>query len=339
MIEPFLRNYWYICAWCEELTATPLQRWILNEPIALFRTESGKPAAVADRCPHRGAPLSKGRVRGEGLQCGYHGLTFDGAGKCLKVPGRDEVPRTFMTRAYPVVEKWRFVFIWMGESDKADESLIPDYHWSADKNWTARGETLPVKCSATLLRDNLLDLSHAHFVHAKTLATDAVISVPIEVSQSDDEVSVLRNMENIDPSPFYRRFFGPVVSKVNHRQNVRFLPASNIIIETTVTDANNPENIADFRVMNGLTPVTENTSLYFWSLGRSSKVDDDALSDWVFTANRNTFFEDVDIIESQQEMIERAPEPPRPMLFHVDGGVNAARKLVARLAEKEKAGL
>lgn len=336
MIEPFLRNFWYICAWREELTRTPLQRWILNEPIALFRSESGKAAAVADRCPHRGAPLTSGTVRGEGLQCGYHGLTFDAKGKCLKVPGRDQVPGAFMTRAYPLVEKWRFVFIWMGDPSKADELLIPDYHWSDDPKWTARGETLPVKCHATLLRDNLLDLSHAHFVHTKTLATDAVIAVPIETREIDGEVSVLREMENIDPSPFFRRFFGSGISKVNHRQNVRFIPASNVIIETTVTDVANPENVADFRVMNCLTPETDRTSHYFWSLGRNTRINDDALSDWVFTANRNTFFEDVDIIERQQEMLDRAPAPPRPLFFHVDGGVNAARKMVTHLAENER---
>jgi phenylpropionate dioxygenase-like ring-hydroxylating dioxygenase large terminal subunit len=91
MIEPFLRNYWYICAWREELTTKPLQRWILNEPIALFRTQSGKAAAIADRCPHRGAPMTTGQVRGEGLECGYHGLTFDGKGTCLRLPGCPEL--------------------------------------------------------------------------------------------------------------------------------------------------------------------------------------------------------------------------------------------------------
>ena len=338
MIEPFLRNYWYICAWREELTQTPLQRWILNEPIALFRTDSGKIAAIADRCPHRGAPMTTGQVRGEGLECGYHGLTFDGQGKCLRVPGRDHAPGAFRTRAYPVAEKWRFVFIWMGAPELADEALIPDYHWSDDPAWSARGETLPVACHASLLRDNLLDLSHAHFVHSKTLATDAVVGAPVEVEEMEGEIRVKRMMENIRPSPFFHRALGNYDGVVNHRQIVRFLPASNIIIETTVWAVDNPNHVADFRVMNALTPETDRTSLYFWSLGRNMQLQDDALSDFAFHANRNTFFEDVDILEKQQEMLERAPAPERQLLFHVDAGVNAVHKRVAALAEQEAAG-
>lgn len=337
MIEPFLRNYWYICAWREELTQKPLQRWILDEPIALFRSESGKPFALADRCPHRGAPLTTGQVRGEALECGYHGLTFDGKGKCVRVPGRDSVPGAFSTRAYPVAEKWRYVFIWMGDPDKADEALIPDYHWCDDPAWSARGETLQLKCHAALVRDNLLDLSHAHFVHAKTLATDAVVGVPISVEETQGEVRVSRMMENIDPSPFFARSLGGFRGKVNHRQIVRFLPACNIIIETTVWSVDNPNLIADFRVMNALVPETENSCHYFWSLARNMRLDDDAFGDWVFTANRNTFFEDQEILEAQQVMLERAPEPQRQLLFHVDGGVNTVHKLIARLYEAENA--
>lgn len=335
MIEPFLRNSWYICAWREEITQRPLQRWILNEPIALFRTESGKIAAIADRCPHRGAPMTTGQVRGEGLECGYHGLTFDGAGRCLRVPGRDHVPGAFQTRAYPVVEKWRFVFIWMGDPALADEALVPDYHWSDDPAWTARGETLPVPCHASLLRDNLLDLSHAHFVHSKTLATDAVLAAPLEVEEIGSEIRVKRMMENIAPSPFFRRVLGGYDDKVNHRQVVRFLPASNIIIETTVWAVDNPNHCADIRVMNSLTPETDRTTLYFWSLGRNHDLQNDTLSDFMFTANRDTFFEDVDILAKQQEMLERAPPPKRQLLFHVDAGVNAVHKRVAELVAQE----
>ena len=89
--------------------------------------------------------------------------------------------------------------------------------------------------------------------------------------------------------------------------------------------------------MNGLTPETDRSSLYFWSLARNFDLGNDALGDWIFNANKNTFFEDVDVIEKQQIMLERAPEPERQLLFHVDAGVNAARKLMARLFEQENA--
>jgi len=80
----FIRNAWYIAAWADELSDKPLARRILNEPVVLFRDKSGKAAAIADRCCHRGTPLSLGEVTDQGLQCGYHGMIFDGAGKCVK---------------------------------------------------------------------------------------------------------------------------------------------------------------------------------------------------------------------------------------------------------------
>jgi phenylpropionate dioxygenase-like ring-hydroxylating dioxygenase large terminal subunit len=281
--------------------------------------------------------MTTGQVRGEGLECGYHGLTFDGKGACLRLPGRDQIPGAFTTRAYPVVEKWRYVFIWMGDSALADESTIPDFHWSDDLDWYGRGETLPVKCHATLLRDNLLDLSHAHFVHTKTLATDAVLQTPMEVYEKGGELHVLRLMENIEPSPFFKHCLGGYEGRVTYRQLIRFIPASTIIIESCSWNIDNPEHRAEFRVMNGLTPETDRSSLYFWSLARNFDLGNDALGGWIFNANKNTFFEDVDVIEKQQIMLERAPEPERQLLFHVDAGVNAARKLMARLFEQENA--
>src|SRR4051812_44748138 len=82
-----LRNAWYIAAWADELGATPLARRICNEPIVLFRDRDGRAAALEDRCCHRAAPLHLGGVVENGLQCGYHGLIFDGSGRCVTIPG------------------------------------------------------------------------------------------------------------------------------------------------------------------------------------------------------------------------------------------------------------
>ena len=204
MIEGFLRDYWYVAAWRDELSTKPLQRWLLGEPLVLFRTESGQAVALADRCPHRGAPLSNGTVIGEAIECGYHGMTFGADGACVRLPGQTSAPPKFGTRAFPIVERWKWVFVWLGDPGKANESQIPNYHWLDDPAWVGRGETAHVKCHNSLLRDNLLDLSHAHFVHKKTLATDAVVEVPIEVESDAGKVVVTRRMTDIEPSPFSR---------------------------------------------------------------------------------------------------------------------------------------
>src|SRR6185312_9140275 len=109
-----LRNAWYIAAWADEVGDTPLARRICNDPVVLFRDRNGRAAALADRCCHRSAPLSLGRVVEEGIECGYHGLVIDGAGCCVKVPGQRLIPDEARVKTYPLVEKNQLVWLWMG---------------------------------------------------------------------------------------------------------------------------------------------------------------------------------------------------------------------------------
>ncbi len=124
----FLKNAWYAAAWDHEVTTDkPLARTILNEPLVLFRDTSGRIAALEDRCCHRHLPLSKGKVMGDILQCGYHGLKFDTSGACVGVPGQTRVPPGSRIRSWPVLERFQFIWVWMGDADKADESLLPNW--------------------------------------------------------------------------------------------------------------------------------------------------------------------------------------------------------------------
>lgn len=328
-----LKNYWYVCAWDHEVTRAPLQRWIAGEPIVFWRREDGTAAALADRCPHRDAPLSLGRVVGDNLRCGYHGLEFDGAGDCVKVPGVEKTPAGLCTRAYPLVEKWGWLFIWPGDPALADEAELPDYHWLDDPEWTGKGGTLHVKCHNGLLRDNLLDLSHAHYVHQRTLATDAVVDIPVETTFDGEKVTVVRDMQDVETSPLFKRI-GGFDGQVDHRQQIEFTPGCNIVIKVRV-GGRSSNKVVEARVLNALTPETENTTHYFWSLQRNHDLDDDALTDFMWKANHNTFLEDVTIIEPQQEMIDRAPPPARPIRWHIDKGVDQAQRWVAKLLREE----
>ena len=88
----FLRNYWYVAAWGHEVGRQILARTICNEPMILYRAADGKVAAIEDRCCHRQMPLSKGWLEGDTVRCGYHGLRFDAAGKCVEIPGQPNIP-------------------------------------------------------------------------------------------------------------------------------------------------------------------------------------------------------------------------------------------------------
>src|SRR5579871_2582566 len=131
----FLRNEWYVASLSRELADRPLQRVLLGEPLALFRTASGRATALLDRCPHRGAPLSSGEVVGDSLVCGYHGLSFGPDGRCNHIPGGATIPAKACVRSFPVIDRWGWIFVWMGEAALSDESLLPDFRWTAEPGW------------------------------------------------------------------------------------------------------------------------------------------------------------------------------------------------------------
>src|SRR5579863_3320431 len=122
----FLRNRWYVAAFPDEVGRTLLARTFLNEDVVLFRKQDGSLSALEDRCAHRRLPLSAGRLLGDTIQCGYHGLVYNGTGACIKVPGQ-EIPNGTRVRSYPVIERNQYVWIWMGDPKNADEKLLPDY--------------------------------------------------------------------------------------------------------------------------------------------------------------------------------------------------------------------
>src|SRR6185437_8268901 len=105
----YLRNAWYVAASATEINRTPFRRVLLDEPVVFFRTLSNAPVALFDRCAHRLAPLSRGSLVGDTLQCGYHGLRFDSAGTCVHSPHPGPIPAAARVKSYPLVERHGFV--------------------------------------------------------------------------------------------------------------------------------------------------------------------------------------------------------------------------------------
>src|SRR6476646_4585773 len=204
----FLENYWYAAAWAEEIRATPLARRILDRPVALFRTESGRAAAFDDCCPHRMVPLSRGRVEGETLRCAYHGLRFDCSGQCVEVPGQVNIPPRARVNSYPLVERWQLAWIWMGDPALADPALIPELTWLDSPAWRDAHGTITYECNYVLLLDNLIDLSHTTFVHQRTIGTDDVAKTPIKTTGDARRVLVERTTNDTEPSVMYKRAGG-----------------------------------------------------------------------------------------------------------------------------------
>ena len=101
----FLKNHWYVAAWSEDVGRTPLRRVLLGESVCSFRKNDGSPIALADRCPHRKLPLSEGKLIGDVLQCGSHGLEFAHGGVCSHVSGQSTIPSWARVKSFPIVER------------------------------------------------------------------------------------------------------------------------------------------------------------------------------------------------------------------------------------------
>jgi phenylpropionate dioxygenase-like ring-hydroxylating dioxygenase large terminal subunit len=118
-LEKGLRNYWYPVLESGELPlGRPLAVRRLGEDLVFWRDGQGRPHGLADRCPHRAAKLSLGRVMGDALQCAYHGLRFDGRGECVLVPWEPDgapAPDGICARAYPVEERAGLVWAYLGD--------------------------------------------------------------------------------------------------------------------------------------------------------------------------------------------------------------------------------
>src|SRR6266566_8849055 len=165
----FLRNCWYMAGWSRDFTVgTLFGVTMLNDPIVIYRQANGSLAALRDRCCHRFAPLSRGRVEGDDLRCMYHGLKFAPSGKCIEIPGQAKIPPQACVRTYPIVDKYSGAWIWMGDPSLADESLIPDFVGIDDPRWAMHPGRMDYNANYMLINDNLLDLSHLAFLHQKS---------------------------------------------------------------------------------------------------------------------------------------------------------------------------
>ena len=180
------RNQWYVAAWSSEVTRTPFERMILDEPVAFYRKQDGTAVAVHGRCPHRSFPLGKGRVVGDDIQCGYHGLTFRPDGSCAAIPSQDHIPKVCRIGVYPLAERWQWLWIWMGDPALADESLIPDHFdiGLTDPRYKTAGDIYHfVNGRYMLLHDNLFDLTHIGYLHKDTFGEGAEADqVPLQAS-------------------------------------------------------------------------------------------------------------------------------------------------------------
>ena len=332
----FLRNCWYIAAHAGEVGRSLLGRRLLDEPIVMFRTEAGEAIAFHDRCAHRSFPLSKGTLIGDHLQCGYHGMTFDAGGKCVEIPGYEKVPDKIRVRRYPLIEKWNYLWIWMGDADRMDEDLLPDFHWVTKEGWIDCPGYLHVKANYQLLIDNLLDLSHETYVHGSTLGNKEVAETPVETFTKDGMVVVSRFMRDVPAPPMYVKTKG-WTTNIDRHQHVYFSPPAFVDIDSRSypTGTTDDDNAIVWRPLNALTPETETSTHYFWDLPRGFAPGQE-MTDLLHAQVTETFDQDAEVLEAQQRMLIEDPGFEHVNIV-ADAGPMLARRMMDDLMKDEAA--
>ena len=330
----FLENNWYAAGWDHEIKGTPLARTICQRRIVLFRRPDGSLVALDDCCPHRMLPLSKGFLRDGHLVCGYHGLEFDHEGRCVRMPNQKGVQQRTKVTAYPVVERHRFAWVWIGESALADEEQIPDLRWCSDPEWVFDGAFYYVKANYLLLIDNLMDLTHETYVHPSSIGQHEIVEAPIETAWDDRSVTVTRWMHRIDPPPFWATTLKSN-QKCDRWQICRFSLPANVVIDvgvaitgTGAAEGDRSRGITGM-VINLMTPETETSTWYFWGMARNFEIRDLGLTTRIREAQGAVFAEDVEILEAQQENILKRPESCL-MNLNIDAGGVCARRIIDR---------
>ena len=339
----FVRNAWYAAAWSEELVAgRPLACMMLNEPIVLYRRTDGAPAALEDRCVHRSLPLSLGRIRGDLIECGYHGLQYDCAGACVRIPGQPTIPPTARVRSYPVVEQDGFIWVWMGERAQADAAKITSFPWMTRPGWQQTKLHARIECNYQLIIDNLLDLSHLAFVHATTvgsieLADEAIVKTAL----SDGGVQTSRWTLNVAPARTYAQF-GKYDCNVDRWQLSDFRAPCTFVIRngsakagTGAPEGGRGEQPWEFIVCHGITPETDRTTNYFWAVTHDFGADDPEGTAEFHRQSQQVIGEDIAVFAAQQRMLDLKPDAPL-LNIRYDNGPLQARRLIARLIANER---
>ena len=330
---PIVREQWYVAAFADELGAAPLGRRIGGEPVVLFRRGDGTVAALDDRCSHRRYPLSRGRIVGDELQCGYHGARFDGAGRCRAIPGQDQVPASFHLRAYPAVERDGVIFLWLGDPSRADSTTLPDWRINAAPDWAVVRGRHRFPANYQLVLDNLLDLTHVQFVH-KNLGGAGVAENPLEFSAEGDVVNTFRMMRDVELPGIFQALGKSGRFDRWQKQIVRAPAYVYFEAGAEPAGANRPPSAPHHVVIQGITPESDTATHYFWIAARHFAIDDAAVSEKLRAITVDAFDEDVAALAAQQESIG---DDTRPLnAFACDAAGLAVRRIVARKVAAER---
>ena len=337
------RNAWYVAAWAHDIGPDkPVSATILGDALVIFRSPEGL-VAFEDRCAHRAAPLSLGRCEGAQLRCMYHGFLFDQHGKAVEIPGQDIIPQNAKVRAYPIVEKHSWAWVWMGDVAKADQALIPPAVGLDDPDWILGSGTIDYDAEARLINCNLLDFSHLSFVHPASFGSGAEFAEALPRWENIDRgLRHIRWIEAMETPPGDRKMDG----KVDFYLEYDYLVPGILLMWSGVFPTGTAKGcdfgIPDYalaiggvaRTSQAVTPLESGKARYFFSVGPHRLHGDEERRDKDLAMTLMAFGEDKTMIEAQQKILRRKPDHVVIPTAH-DRAITQFERLMARLARED----
>lgn len=306
------KTLWHPVALAQEVVHAPLAVRLLEQELVLWRDLAGEVRAFVDRCPHRGARLSMGRVSGDRLECPYHGWQFASDGHCAQVPAVPEFvpPPAHCVRAFAVQEAYGLVWVQL----EAADTPLPVFAAEGDERLRkVNCGPYDVAASAPRIIENFLDMSHFGFVHEGWLGSrDATAMAPYQVENTATGVRAT-NCKAVQPQS---NLHSTAAAEVHYTYEVTdpYTALLNKLPEEGTSKQGWYEAIGLF-----ICPVTPESSRVWFRLA----VADFETPDEKLQAFQHTIFiQDQPVLESQQP--KRLPLDPRAELHSAADRMSSA---------------
>lgn len=340
---PFIKNLWYVAAWDYELGDKPIGRVLIGEPVVLYRAPDGGVVAMEDRCPHRHAPLSLGRITGDGIKCMYHGMAFGRDGRCLHIPGSATLPPHSTVRTYAVVERHSWLWVWMGDPALADPAKIPEAWGLRNADWAMSADALDYAADYQLINDNLCDLSHLDYTHETTLGFTSGVSWSADAPR----------ITPFDDGLLFERWFVDQVAEPGQPyltdmwSSYRFLLPGLFLMHSSMfpvgTAAANafaapPAGLVPVmqRIeQQAVTPIAPGKTRYLYATGVQARIASPELLEAMMVVINAAFAEDKAMIEAQQRIWALTDATTPRAFIAQDKGPALFRRLIARRLKDE----
>ena len=189
-LEQF-KEQWLAVAKSKKLGSTPIARTLLGTPIVLFRDQHKQVVALLDRCPHRNAPLSKGKVKDNCIVCPYHGWQFTDQGDYKSIPGlvRPHGAKIPPIPKFNALEKNGLIWLQLDNTKKAALPYASLYFHDARYHsfiWSVEAQG-----SIVNVLENFLDGTHTPFVHSGLIRKNAKRQeVTAQVTSTQERVEI-----------------------------------------------------------------------------------------------------------------------------------------------------